>query len=61
MRAAAGGAPGAGAGPLLLVVALLALSQGAPTWLRCAPCSFCVDMTEEESDAYAKSFSSTND
>jgi hypothetical protein len=26
----------------------------------CAPCSFCVLMTEEEPDAYAKSFSSTN-
>jgi len=26
----------------------------------CAPCSFCVSMTEEEADTYAKSFSSTN-
>ena len=26
----------------------------------CAPCSFCVAMTEEEADAYAKSFSPTN-
>lgn len=26
----------------------------------CAPCSFCVSMTEEEADAYAKSFSTTN-
>lgn len=26
----------------------------------CAPCSFCVSMTEEEADDYAKSFSSMN-